>query len=77
MLFWMLLGVLLLFAAVGSVYFVAERRAKNPRNYARYIYACMGLFSFLPVATGDWPWALVFLPVSLFVGRMIIARKRG
>lgn len=75
MAFWVTLAVLLIASASGAIYFSASRRAAKADQYRLFIYGCVLLFAALPIATGDWQWSLVFLPVGLVVGRTIIARK--
>lgn len=76
MIFWLLLIVLLVGAGSGALYFSSRRRAARPDQYRAYVYACGLLFGVLPIASGEWPWSLLLLPLGLTAGRMVIRRKR-
>ena len=71
MFFWFWLIALLAFSAIGAV----RTRTAPAEQYATFIYVCAVGWASLPIATGDWLWSLLFLPISLVVARMMMRRR--
>ena len=82
MIFWLLLVALWLFSITGAIYFRGQRGFDRWSRYRQFIYTCAVMFAALPVASGDWQWSLLLLPLGLgaaeisarFTQRKLVAR---
>ena len=71
MLVWFWIISLLAFSTVGA----ARTRAATLDRYAIFIYICAVWWASIPIATGDWLWSLLLLPIGIVVARLIIRRR--
>lgn len=66
-LFWSYIVVLGIASWVGPSILRRDRSPRGVARYRRYGYAFAFCFGFIPVLTGDWPWAIVAIPAAEFV----------